>query len=80
MTWEPTERDDKVYAATPLARAAEPSIVVPSRNVTVPVAREAVDAVRVTEFCNRTGFAEEAIVTTGFADATVKLALWDSAP
>jgi hypothetical protein len=45
-------------------------------NVTVPVAVEAVDAVRVSGFCSRIGFDEEVIVRVEVAGATVKLALW----
>jgi len=65
MTWEPTARDDEVYAATPLTKSAEPTCTVPSMNVTVPVAVETVDAVKVTGFSSRIGFAEEVIVTVG---------------
>jgi hypothetical protein len=75
MTWDPTAREDEAYAATPLARVAEPSAAVPSMNVTVPVAPEAVDAVKVSGFCSRIGFDEEEMVKVEVAGATVKLAL-----
>lgn len=74
-TWDPTAREDEVYAATPLLRFAEPSAAVPSMNVTIPVAVEAADAVSVSGFCNRTGFDEEVSVRVDVAGATVKLAL-----
>jgi hypothetical protein len=44
-------------------------------NVTVPVAPEAVDAVKVSGFCSRIGFDEEEMVRVEVAGATVKLAL-----
>jgi hypothetical protein len=74
-TWDPTAREDEVYAATPLVRVEEPSTAVPSMNVTVPVAVEVVDAVRVSGFCSRIGFDEEVMVSVEVACATVKLVL-----
>jgi hypothetical protein len=68
--WEPTESVDVVKVATPLMSATEPSAVVPSRKLTVPVgvptAEETV-AERVTAFCTREGLAEEINETVGVA-------------
>jgi hypothetical protein len=64
MLCEPAARDDVVQLAMPLAMAAEPRGVTPSTKLIVPVAEVETDAVKVTGFCTRTGFAEDVSVTT----------------
>ena len=69
---DPTPNVDVTNVALPLAIVPVPRVVVPSLNVTVPVAVEGETvAVKVTEEPNVDGFAEEASVTVVFALLTV---------
>ena len=73
----PTDSDEVVKVALPAAKPAVPSVVAPSRNVTVPVGvpepgKSALTvAVNVTAWPKTDGFAEEATVVELFARLTV---------
>jgi hypothetical protein len=65
---DPTPNVDVTNVALPLAIVTVPRVVVPSLNVTVPVAVEGETvAVKVTDEPNVEGFADEAKVTVVFA-------------
>ena len=83
MAWLPTDSDDVVKVACPLALSVPvPSTVAPSLNVTVPVGEAPVTvAVNVTDCSNLLGFSDEvsvtvvcAIVVCGTVVPTVRVA------
>lgn len=72
MEWEPTERADVLYVAVPLLTLPVPSVVLPSLNVTVPVAVvDEIVAVKVTEEPKAEGFADDETVVVVLALFTV---------
>jgi hypothetical protein len=72
IEWDPTARVDVVNVAFALAIVPVPSVVVPSLNVTVPVAAEGeMVAVKVTDEPKVDGLADEANVSVVFALFTV---------
>jgi hypothetical protein len=69
---EPAAKVDVLYVASPLLSVPVPRVVLPSLNVTVPVAADGVTvAVKVTGEPYVDGFAEEAKVTLEVAWSTV---------
>jgi hypothetical protein len=68
IEWDPTARVDVLYVATPPPSVPVPSVVLPSLNVTVPVAAGGVTvAVKVTDAPKPEGFAEDATVVVVLA-------------
>ena len=63
----PSGSDDVVTVATPFAMVPVPSVVAPLVNDTLPVALLGRVAVKVTDWLNNDGFAEEARVIVGVA-------------
>ena len=69
---DPTSRVEMLSVALPVAIAPVPSVVVPSLNVTVPVAVDGVNvAANVTATPNVDGFLDDANATLEFALLTV---------
>src|SRR5215472_8610930 len=76
MVWLPTVRAEVVYVAMPVATVPEPSWVVPSQKVTVPVgvpAGELTAAVKVTAWPVPAGFCDDVTATVGVAGLTVSV-------
>jgi hypothetical protein len=72
IEWEPPASADVPYVARPLLTAPVPRVVLPSLNVTVPVAAEGeIVAVNVTELLYAEGFKEDANVVVVLALFTV---------
>jgi len=72
IEFDPTASVEVLYVALPLLIVAVPSVLLPSVNVTVPVAVVgATVAVNVTEAPYADGFADEASVTVVFVLFTV---------
>ena len=72
IEWDPSASAVVLKVAFPLAMAPVPSVVVPSLNVTVPVAADGVMvAVNVTEEPNPDGFGDDATVVVELALLTV---------
>jgi len=72
MGWDPIVRLEVVKVATPAALIVPvPRIVVPSRNVTEPVAPACTVAEKVMAWLGADGLTDEASVTTGAVFATV---------
>ena len=72
IEWDPTERLDVANEAVPLVSVLEPSTVVPSRKVTVPVARDGdTVAVKVTVCPRPDGFRLDFTVVVVLAVLTV---------
>lgn len=72
IEWDPIASADVLYLATPPLIAPVPNVVLPSLNVTVPVAAMGVNvAVKVTDEPCADGFADEASATLELALFTV---------
>jgi hypothetical protein len=72
MSWLPDDRLAVMSTAFPALRALVPRVVVPSKNVTVPVANDGVTvAVKLTDSPTTEGLREEASVVLVLAWSTI---------